>query len=86
MKDSPSYYHDFIQKNAGRLIVQPRMGFSDLRQMRTGLEAVEAVDAASIGTITLDSLPAPETMLLRQNPSDPGIISMDIPSYPTGKK
>ncbi|MBB6118427.1 methylaspartate mutase [Nocardiopsis algeriensis] len=39
----------------GRLVVQPRMGFGDPRRMRAGLAATRAADAASVGTITLDS-------------------------------
>ncbi|MER7999309.1 methylaspartate mutase [Streptomyces sp. NPDC095613] len=40
---------------AGRLAVQPRMGFADLATMREGLREVRDADATSIGTITLDS-------------------------------
>lgn len=40
---------------AGHLVVQPRMGFSDMAMMRAGLEAVKGSRAASVGTITLDS-------------------------------
>lgn len=36
------------------LVVQPRMGFSSLHQMRSGLRAVSSVPGA-VGTITLDS-------------------------------
>ncbi|MDT0328084.1 methylaspartate mutase [Nocardiopsis lambiniae] len=39
----------------GRLVVQPRMGFSDPGRMRGGLAATRAADAATVGTITLDS-------------------------------
>ena len=40
---------------AGRLVVQPRMGFGDPAAMRAGLLAVRGVPAATVGTITLDS-------------------------------
>lgn len=40
---------------ADQLIVQPRMGFDSLSEMRAGLEAVKGANALSIGTITLDS-------------------------------
>ncbi|MBO3751130.1 methylaspartate mutase [Streptosporangiaceae bacterium NEAU-GS5] len=39
----------------GRLVVQPRMGFSDPARMRAGLLATRRVPAATVGTITLDS-------------------------------
>lgn len=39
----------------GRLVVQPRMGFSDPRQMRAGLECTRFAAATTVGTITLDS-------------------------------
>jgi len=40
---------------AGRLVVQPRMGFGDAAQMRAGLLAVAGARAATVGTITIDS-------------------------------
>ncbi|RON17324.1 FAD/NAD(P)-binding protein [Pseudomonas frederiksbergensis] len=40
---------------AGRLVVQPRMGFADVQSMRGGLEAVSQCLAVAVGTITLDS-------------------------------
>lgn len=42
-------------RDAGRLVVQPRMGVSDPGLMRTGLEATRAARATTVGTITLDS-------------------------------
>nr|BAD08366.1 glutamate mutase E-chain [Streptomyces halstedii] len=39
----------------GELVVQPRMGFSGTVEMRAGLAATRAADAATVGTITLDS-------------------------------
>ncbi|WP_117212775.1 methylaspartate mutase [Allorhizocola rhizosphaerae] len=41
--------------SAGRLVVQPRMGFSDPRQMRSGLEHTKFAAATTVGTLTLDS-------------------------------
>ena len=41
--------------DAGALVVQPRMGFGDPKQMRAGLLATRAARAATVGTITLDS-------------------------------
>jgi methylaspartate mutase epsilon subunit len=40
---------------AGRLVVQPRMGFSDLRRMRAGLERTRFAAATTVGTVTIDS-------------------------------
>ncbi|RLK58820.1 amino acid--tRNA ligase-related protein [Actinokineospora cianjurensis] len=40
---------------AGRLVVQPRMGFSDTATMRAGLLATKRVPATTVGTLTLDS-------------------------------
>lgn len=40
---------------AGRLVVQPRMGFSDPERMRAGLLAVRDAPAVTVGTVTLDS-------------------------------
>ena len=48
---------DFVDahRRAGRLVVQPRMGFSDPRRMRAGLLAVRSAGLPAIGTLTLDS-------------------------------
>jgi len=43
------------QAQAGRLVVQPRMGFSAAARMREGLLAVKGAAGATAGTITLDS-------------------------------
>ncbi|MGO8896094.1 MAG: methylaspartate mutase [Streptosporangiaceae bacterium] len=40
---------------AGRLVVQPRMGMSSPRAMRAGLLATKHASATTVGTITLDS-------------------------------
>lgn len=47
----------FIQnaRQAGHLVVQPRMGFGAIEPMQAGLRAVKAANATKIGTITLDS-------------------------------
>ncbi|MFK0099873.1 amino acid--tRNA ligase-related protein [Streptomyces sp. NPDC091040] len=41
--------------SAGRLVVQPRMGFGDPAAMRTGLERTRAATATTVGTLTIDS-------------------------------
>ncbi|MDB1085978.1 hypothetical protein PJ985_00040 [Streptomyces sp. ACA25] len=41
--------------DAGRLVVQPRMGYSDPRRMRTGLERTKFAAATTVGTLTIDS-------------------------------
>jgi methylaspartate mutase epsilon subunit len=43
------------QHDAGELVVQPRMGFADPGRMRAGLIATKRADAATVGTVTLDS-------------------------------
>ena len=43
------------QAAAGRLVVQPRMGFSAADRMREGLLAVKRAAGSTAGTITLDS-------------------------------
>ncbi|MFD9004719.1 methylaspartate mutase [Streptomyces sp. NPDC059582] len=50
-------FADFVHgaATAGRLVVQPRMGFGELDRMRAGLTAVRDCRATSIGTVTLDS-------------------------------
>ncbi|MGW1072814.1 methylaspartate mutase [Streptomyces sp. NPDC002537] len=52
-----SLFGDFVARSraAGRLVVQPRMGFGDPRTMRDGLTAVKEARATTIGTVTLDS-------------------------------
>ncbi|WP_411107201.1 methylaspartate mutase [Streptomyces sp. cmx-4-9] len=40
---------------AGQLVVQPRMGFSDPRRMRAGLECTKSAVATTAGTLTIDS-------------------------------
>ncbi|WP_416969866.1 methylaspartate mutase [Streptomyces sp. 4F14] len=53
----PGRFTRFVRRAArdGRLVVQPRMGFGTVGQMRAGLEAVSGIEAATIGTITVDS-------------------------------
>jgi methylaspartate mutase epsilon subunit len=52
------WFHHYIESHRAEnhLIVQPRMGLSNLTEMRHGLEAVRQLPFARIGTITLDSL------------------------------
>ncbi|MEV3874962.1 methylaspartate mutase [Streptomyces sp. NPDC049906] len=42
-------------RRAGRLVVQPRMGFGDPGTMRAGLLATRDAEATTVGTLTLDS-------------------------------
>ncbi|QXI15525.1 methylaspartate mutase [Pseudomonas hamedanensis] len=51
------YFEQFIERARarGELVVQPRMGFGTLQQMRAGLASVADLPCAAIGTITLDS-------------------------------
>lgn len=42
-------------KRQGRLVVQPRMGFAQVAQMREGLAAVQAAAEPRIGTVTIDA-------------------------------
>lgn len=57
MQISNNYFTDYVeeQRSNKRLILQPRMGFSDYTLMRKGLELVHDFLGARIGTITLDS-------------------------------
>ncbi len=50
-------FGEFVRAAAARdgLVVQPRMGFSSPSRMRFGLAATRAANAATVGTITLDS-------------------------------
>ncbi|MCC3772358.1 methylaspartate mutase [Streptomyces sp. UNOC14_S4] len=52
-----SLFGAFVARSraAGRLVVQPRMGFGAPQAMRDGLTAVKAARATTIGTVTLDS-------------------------------
>jgi len=54
---NPGFFHHFIeqQRSQGRLICQPRMGFSGFDKMRRGLLAVKGAKAPTVGTLTLDS-------------------------------
>ncbi|MFY1597061.1 methylaspartate mutase [Micromonospora sp. WMMD737] len=42
-------------RDAGQLVVQPRMGFQDPWRMRRGLLATKAARCVTVGTITIDS-------------------------------
>lgn len=57
MTAAPRPFGAFVAASAaaGRLVVQPRMGFGDPRAMRTGLERTKAATAATAGTLTIDS-------------------------------
>jgi methylaspartate mutase epsilon subunit len=50
-------FADWIRqaRAGGKLVVQPRMGFSDPALMRVGLGATRAARAHTVGTITVDS-------------------------------
>ncbi len=50
-------FEEFVanRRAAGKLVVQPRMGFADPAVMRAGLAATKEADATSVGTVTLDS-------------------------------
>jgi methylaspartate mutase epsilon subunit len=50
-------FHTFISdaRRDRRLVVQPRMGFSDTGAMTAGLRATRAARATTVGTITVDS-------------------------------
>ncbi|WP_244554525.1 hypothetical protein [Agrobacterium rosae] len=50
-------FGEFVAKSRRNdvLVVQPRMGFGRIDQMRAGLRAVKAARGTTIGTITLDS-------------------------------
>jgi methylaspartate mutase epsilon subunit len=64
---------------AGRLVVQPRMGFSDPARMRHGLLATREARAATVGTITLDSY----TRLLDHRAARAAVLSgAEINGYP----
>ncbi|MER6441323.1 methylaspartate mutase [Streptomyces sp. NPDC001185] len=54
---APAGFGDFVRAHGGngRLVVQPRMGFSDPAAMRAGLMATRAAAARTVGTITLDA-------------------------------
>ncbi|MGC5343864.1 methylaspartate mutase [Streptomyces sp. DT24] len=56
-EERPVDFGAFVRarSRAGRLVVQPRMGFSDPATMRAGLAATRAADATTVGTITVDS-------------------------------
>ncbi|WP_329613114.1 methylaspartate mutase [Streptomyces brevispora] len=57
MSAAPPPFGSFVAAGAavGRLVVQPRMGFSDPRAMRTGLARTRAATATTVGTLTIDS-------------------------------
>ncbi|MEU5313653.1 FAD/NAD(P)-binding protein [Streptomyces sp. NPDC021562] len=50
-------FQEYVERarNAGQLVVQPRMGMSDPEEMAAGLRAVASTRAHTAGTITIDS-------------------------------
>ncbi|MFE7461213.1 methylaspartate mutase [Streptomyces sp. NPDC057554] len=57
MSTAPPPFGAFVAAGAsvGRLVVQPRMGFSDPGAMRYGLTRTKAATATTVGTLTIDS-------------------------------
>uniref|UniRef100_A0AAU3I1X3 Methylaspartate mutase n=1 Tax=Streptomyces sp. NBC_01393 TaxID=2903851 RepID=A0AAU3I1X3_9ACTN len=57
MRPATSGFGDFVGRaqEAGRLVVQPRMGMSDPAAMRAGLLATKRAAATTVGTLTIDS-------------------------------
>lgn len=57
MSGGPRPFGAFVADSAaaGRLVVQPRMGFGTPEAMRTGLERTRAATATTVGTLTIDS-------------------------------
>ncbi|WP_069169903.1 methylaspartate mutase [Streptomyces griseus] len=57
MSGAPRPFGAFVADAAaaGRLVVQPRMGFGDPEAMRTGLARTRAATATTVGTLTIDS-------------------------------
>ncbi|MFF2184739.1 methylaspartate mutase [Streptomyces sp. NPDC058155] len=53
----PVRFAEFVRgaRAAGRLVVQPRMGFGLPADMRAGLAATKAAAATTVGTVTVDS-------------------------------
>lgn len=50
-------FNQYVKRKAREgLVVQPRMGFSDIELMRTGLEAVKSLPFPTVGTITIDAM------------------------------
>lgn len=50
-------FNDFVLEHSKDcLVVQPRMGFSDIATMRKGLEATRDLDFPTVGTITVDAM------------------------------
>ncbi|MCG8671729.1 MAG: methylaspartate mutase [Pseudomonadales bacterium] len=51
-------FNDYIlaQSLKQGLVVQPRMGFSDMKEMRQGLMAVKNIGVPAVGTITVDAM------------------------------
>ncbi|GAA1504960.1 methylaspartate mutase [Streptomyces albidochromogenes] len=56
-RPGPASFGGFVARAAaaGRLVVQPRMGFADPERMRAGLAGTRSLAAATVGTLTIDS-------------------------------
>ncbi|MGW7052595.1 methylaspartate mutase [Streptomyces sp. NPDC054887] len=56
-RPGPVSFGGFVARAAaaGRLVVQPRMGFADPKRMRAGLAGTRGAAAATVGTLTIDS-------------------------------
>ncbi|MEV4948949.1 methylaspartate mutase [Streptomyces sp. NPDC053755] len=56
-RPGPLSFGGFVARAAaaGRLVVQPRMGFADPGRMRAGLAGTRAAAAVTVGTLTIDS-------------------------------
>lgn len=63
----------------GKLVVQPRMGFSDLDVMRKGLQSVYGAKATTVGTITLDSYTRVNDLINAQKALDEGVALNGYP-------
>lgn len=66
-------------ERAGRLVVQPRMGFSDPERMREGLAQTRAARATTVGTLTLDSYTRVGNDAAARRAIDEGV---DLNGYP----
>lgn len=85
MENRTSYFHEFVGAVKNTLIVQPRMGFSAFSTMREGLERVKNVNAATIGTITLDSFTRTGDFASARKAIDNGSILNGYPIVSHGK-
>ena len=75
--DFNHYVTDCSKK--GKLVVQPRMGFSDYNLMREGLMRVMNANACTVGTITLDSYTRVNDLDSAQKALDAGLALNGFP-------